>query len=139
MVYKKGWKPDSSIESHESLAKRLMLWWDNEVVSLLSSSSELDTPAVILAVSHGASLRTLIWDGLISNGYVPPQTTNIPRLYNTSVITIELIPAEDEEAGAYYGAVLKYGDISHILESDKLVRHNADEQGGTGEASRIPL
>ena len=136
MVYKKGWKPDSSIESRESLLQRLMLWWGTEIESLLSWTPGLDTPAVVLVVSHGASLRTLIWDGLVRNGYTPPNLTDIPRLYNTSVTSVELLPVE-EVVGTFYGTVLKYGDISHILDSGKLVEENADDIGErSGEASQ---
>jgi len=135
MVYKKGWKPDSSIESRESLLGRLMLWWGTEIESLLSWNPDLDTPAVVLVVSHGASLRTLIWDGLAHNGYTPPDMTDIPRLYNTSVTSVELLP--DKVVGTFYGTVLRYGDISHILDSEKLVEENVDEIGErTGEASQ---
>jgi hypothetical protein len=133
---KKGWKPDSSVETKEDLLRRLMFWWHTEILSLVTSTSDVDVPAVVLVVSHGASLRTLIWDGLIPTGYARPEMTSIPHLYNTSVSSVAMIPAE-EPANSFYGEVFGYGDITHLVDYTKALGQNADDvQEGNGETSQ---
>ncbi|KAF9513033.1 hypothetical protein BS47DRAFT_1329891 [Hydnum rufescens UP504] len=93
---KKGWKPDSSVETKEDLLRRLMFWWQTEILSLVTSTSDVDVPAVVLVVSHGASLRTLVWDGLIPTGYARPEMTSLPHLYNTSVSSVAMVPPRNQ-------------------------------------------
>jgi len=133
---KKGWKPDSSVETKEDLLRRLMFWWQTEILSLVTSTSDVDVPAVVLVVSHGASLRTLVWDGLIPTGYARPEMTSVPHLYNTSVSSVAMFPAEQPD-NSFYGEVFRYGEITHLVAYTKALEQNADDvQEGNGEASQ---
>jgi len=133
---KKGWKADSSVETKQALLRRLMFWWETEILPLVASTSDADVPDVVLVVSHGASLKTLIWDGLISARYSRPETTSNPHLYNTSVSSVAMEPTEEAD-DSFYGEVFRYGDISHLLAYTRPVEQNADDvQEGHGEASQ---
>lgn len=111
----------SSIEATTGFAARAMSWWKTSILDYLSTLPERNTPYDILVVSHGGwiglTVRTLVNSGKLRVA----EGTAIGKCFNTSITQIEF---GDNVNGR--GALIKYGDISHLI-TKKVVVDNADE------------
>ncbi|KAL0067077.1 hypothetical protein AAF712_005864 [Marasmius tenuissimus] len=137
---------DPAAEGVGAMHERLMNWWDTEVLGLTKTpvpsrtgpasghssndvaqqeSTTADTHHV-LVVSHGGFIGSLvnrlIETGRISSGRTQPLRGSDFICFNTSITTVDV----DEEGR---GNLVKYGDISHMLQAvkeGKVLDRNVD-------------
>ncbi|KAL0565850.1 hypothetical protein V5O48_016170 [Marasmius crinis-equi] len=127
---------DPSAEAFEVLYKRLMSWWDTDILGLTKRPVQsLDLPNHqnenekqhhILIVSHGGFIGTVVKQlldtGRISDSSSSPAMTQMKWSLNTSITTIDI-----DESGE--GTLVKYADIGHMLDAvreGRIVEKNVD-------------
>ncbi|KAG7092948.1 hypothetical protein E1B28_009250 [Marasmius oreades] len=138
---------DPSAERVEAMEKRVMYWWDTEVLGLMSKPVPPPVALVndngivhehdkythdpsnvhhVLVVSHGGFIgslvRKLVETGRIQSLRKTPMRGSNWVCHNTSITTIDV--GEDGK-----GTLVKYADIAHMLEAvkeGKVATRNAD-------------
>ena len=127
------------MEPFDALKARTLQWWIGTVTPLIPTrlepepmgleSDSSDRPLHALVVGHGAFIRTLIL-ALIDHGQellsVEPGT-RVGQCFNTAVTTIHLESPSQ-------GALVKYGDITHIFEQAPNVVKGSDVQENVDDA-----
>jgi broad specificity phosphatase PhoE len=124
-VRKRGLKNDPSAESHEQLWGRLLEWWNYFILPLCVNGSIEEQPAFVLAISHGATIATLISGLVYTLKY--EATVPVPRrrpLLNTSISVVEIAVDEDDKVA--YPKVVLYGEARHLPPPSKVVGLNPD-------------
>ncbi|KAL1762132.1 histidine phosphatase superfamily [Schizophyllum commune] len=118
---------DPLLESHEKLGQRALAWWDRHIVAPTKSQDSDAKPTIVLLVSHGGFIGTLI-KTLTNNGRasMAPGVTIDKRALNASITTVEIDRAAD---GKIRGLVTRYADTAHLdkAEGVEVLQSNADE------------
>jgi broad specificity phosphatase PhoE len=113
---------------------RLRDWWNDSIVPLCvnappvssaaaaspahqSSLASETQPLTVLAVSHSASIATLILAILIGEGrYTSLVPIDSRRLHNTSITEVQFRVRKDGKgAETTLPAITRFGDIDHLL------------------------
>ncbi|KAG0701524.1 phosphoglycerate mutase-like protein [Suillus ampliporus] len=122
----------SSIETNEALVQRCITWYNQAIVTYISSITKSDVSEDrcrnILVLSHGAFIATLFRIMISSNDVTcPAELTlrNLPTLGNTSISVVEYKAVPRGKHREVDVAILKYGDISH-LRGLRVMEENAD-------------
>lgn len=112
------------METFEDLQARTLQWWTGTITPLVPigfESDSSDRPLHVLAVGHGAFIRTLIMAlinhqrGLLS---VEPGTC-VGQCFNTAITTIHLESPSQ-------GTLVRYGDIAHLFKQAPNVAQDSD-------------
>lgn len=120
------------MEPAEKVVARVLQWWDDEVLTLIPTTSTPDTTINVLMVSHGALINTLLLTALVKHrGYRCSAKVVLGTLYNTAVSIVDVTGR-----GTGEGDLVQYADISHFKELvEGYVEKNVDEVRG-GRSSR---
>ena len=123
-----------SVESSQAFVDRTLRWWDTVIVPL--SQAEIipirtanednedeveEEPILVLAVTHGAYIATLVHAGLIGEREFRGRSVARGPVYNTSISVIQL------DDGGSTGEVLGFAHIEHLI--SPATTQNADELG----------
>lgn len=100
---------NSSIEKKELFYARASKWWDTSVLQSLIDLPARGGPYNVLAVSHSGWIGMLVRTLVSSKRLRTKEGVFIGKCFNTAVAMVEL-----EVDGT--GTVVKYGDISHLIQ-----------------------
>ncbi|WFD29266.1 phosphoglycerate mutase (2,3-diphosphoglycerate-independent) [Malassezia sp. CBS 17886] len=112
-------KPEETegIESSKAMAQRLEHFWRDLVASLAGRDGE-----VIVLVSHGGAISTLVNHVIVPQGHATPAPHVRPsRFWNCSISEL-VIPTNDEG-----GSIVRWSDIAHLAEANGKHVENVDE------------
>jgi len=163
---KRSMDESGTMEPREMCHARLRNWWNDTIIPLCISAPPASTtsassnrqpsaisetqPLIVLAVSHSASIATLVLTILIrQEQYMSLVDLNSGGLYNTSITEVQFRVAKDETGEETVLPVIsRFGDINHLLRPRvrhetklNLERTSADlEEAKAGdEAGKKPL
>ncbi|TFK30199.1 phosphoglycerate mutase-like protein, partial [Coprinopsis marcescibilis] len=123
---KEGWHAlahDETVETMSQLGQRTLNWWKSTILPLASKAKggEGAHTTVVLAVSHGAFLITLLNELISENMAAYTGELPLSHCLNTSISILDL---ESDDLPA---VLVKHNDISHLSTSDVVVRINVDD------------
>lgn len=108
---------DQTVEPANELAERMLQWW-NKTITALANEADAKDEAVVLVLSHGASISTMV-SALIQFEYVIwPESVGRIRVFNTSITEI-FMPGDGKA-----GTLKRYADMMHML--TPVVQTNVD-------------
>ncbi|KAI0053879.1 phosphoglycerate mutase-like protein, partial [Auriscalpium vulgare] len=106
----------ASMEKEDAMARRAAKWWA-ETMRAVSAGDTAQTRNV-LVVSHGGFIGVLV-RGLLRGGVSKADGVRVGQCLNTAVAVVEV-----DGGGA--GALVRYGDVSHLAGGQMAVEGNAD-------------
>ena len=116
---------EDAIETGDQMKERAIAWWQEAIIPVAKQRLEEHgreqtlEPLNVLATSHGGLINVFTNAAILEGLFEAAPGVGFGRCWNTAVAIIEV----DE---SLKGRIVKYGDISHLLQR-QVVDANVDE------------